>query len=185
MGHRPSAAERRRQPAPPPPGAPCRQQSAGKGLEPPPRDDPPATPRPAGWEPANRALHRLGPAGSRRPLLRGVAVSKGLEADPRNPSTASETLVMAPGGSRVTKAFRPKRAMGPWHLSPLLGMSLLSTAQPRTSQETGRAAGASWSADRWRSGSWKGGGQRLGQPTAVGPAPGSPPMSPRPVLSPA
>lgn len=112
-------------------------------------------------------------------------MSKGLEADPQNPSTASETLVMAPGGSRVTKAFCPKKAMGPWHLSLLLRMSPLSTAQPRTSQETGRAAGASWSADRWRSGSWRERGQRLGQPTAVGPAPGSPLMSPRPVLSPA
>lgn len=84
-------------------------------------------------------------------------------------------LVMAPGGSWVTKAFRPQKVMGPQGLSPLLRMSLLSTAQPRTSQETGRAAGASWSAGKWRSGELEGRGQRSGQPMAARPAPGRPP----------
>lgn len=96
-------------------------------------------------------------------------MSSGLEADSQNPGTASEMLMMAPGGSRVTKAFRPQKVMGARGLSSLLGMSPLSTAQPKTSQETGRAAGASWSAGKWRSGELEGRGAE------VRPAHGRPP----------
>lgn len=50
-----------------------------------------------------------GAAPSRRLLVCVAAFTRGLDTDPLGPSSHSERLVMAPGGSWVTEAFRSKR----------------------------------------------------------------------------
>lgn len=78
---------------PKPSGTPShRERSAGEGQE------PCAAPRPAGKGPGDRGIHGPGLPDSSG-LVSVVAFSNGLQADPLGPSSHSERLVTAPGGS--------------------------------------------------------------------------------------